>query len=226
MGIAIVLSFQRAVYFSDSAALLIISLVWTLGKVRGAKRVRRALFVAAFLTTIAVMFAGELAPNTESSSPASAIIARVALGFTDLQSQGGTFGLRLREDQIERAAVSGKWLTGIGFLSPRYHYVNGLKEGNIKDIDLGSITILVTMGVIGLILAYTPVVAGLIYMLKRRKGFISYGAAIYLTAGIIGSVTLSTYADQAGLVVLAAVLAVCLNVAALTPSTRLVDGGP
>jgi hypothetical protein len=82
------------------------------------------------------------------------------------------------------------------------------------------------MGVIGLILAYTPIIASLIYMLKRRKVFISYGAAIYLTAGLIGSITLSTYADQAGLVVLASVLAVCLNVAALTPSARSVDGVP
>jgi hypothetical protein len=72
-----------------------------------------------------------------------------------------------------------------------------------------------SMGLIGLVLAYIPPIAGLIYLLKRRYGFVQYGGAIYLAAALISSVTLGALSTRAGLLVLGAVLILCLNTTAL-----------
>jgi hypothetical protein len=97
--------------------------------------------------------------------------------------------------------------------------VPSLREGSIRNDDLGSLNIVMTMGLIGLILAYIPPVAGLIYLLRRRYGFVQYGGAMYLGAALIASITLGTVAGLAGLLTLGAMLVLCLNWTALEEST-------
>ena len=91
----------------------------------------------------------------------------------------------------------------------------GLREGSIRNDDLGSLSILVTMGLIGLILAYIPPVAGLIYLLRRRYSFVQYGGAMYLGAALIASITLGAVATLPGLLTLGSMLVICLNWTAL-----------
>ena len=72
-----------------------------------------------------------------------------------------------------------------------------------------------TMGLIGLILAYMPPVAGLIYLLKRRYGFVQYGGAMYLGAALIASITIGPVTTLPGLLTLGSMLVLCLNWTAL-----------
>ena len=99
-------------------------------------------------------------------------------------------------------------------LNPSYHYVLGLREGSIRNDDLGSLSIVMSMGLIGLVLAYMPPIAGLIYLLRRRYGFVQYGGAI-TTAALISSITLGTISTRSGLLVLGSILILCLNATAL-----------
>ena len=75
------------------------------------------------------------------------------------------------------------------------------------------------MGLIGLLLAYMPPIAGLIYLLRRRRGFVEYGAAIYLAAALISSITLGAVATRSGLLVLGSMLILCLGWTTIETST-------
>jgi hypothetical protein len=142
-------------------------------------------------------------------------MSRVALGVSNIESQTGTAGYRLREAHRELEALGDHWATGLGFLSPAYHYVPGLRQGSIRDDDLGSLSIVMTMGVVGLLLAYMPPIFGLAYLLRRRRNIVQYGGAMYLGAALIGSITLGAVSTLSGLLVLGSMLALCLNWTAL-----------
>ncbi|HEX3519045.1 MAG TPA: hypothetical protein VHT29_08435 [Solirubrobacteraceae bacterium] len=206
-GVANILSFTRAVYLSESVAIAVVSVLWMN---RG--RIRAMIIACVCLMAVAVPLAsGAASTSSVSGSPVQAVISRVSLAFSNLQQPSGTAALRLREDHVELQLLGGDWLTGLGFLSPRYRYFGDLPEGSIKDVDLGSVTILATAGLVGLLFAYVGPIVGLLYFLRRREGFVQYGGAIYLTAALIGSATLATFASVSGLLVLASVLAVCFN---------------
>jgi hypothetical protein len=220
-GVATALSFVRAIYVSEVLALSLISVVWAAGAGWRPRRVRYALGLGIVGVLLAVSIAavsGSRPASAGASSPLQAVVARVELGVSDVQTNGGNVGYRLRQAHRELDVLSDHWIAGLGFLSPTYHYVPGLREGSIRDSDLGSLNIVMTMGLIGLLLAYFPPIAGLIYVLRRRYGFVQYGGAIYLSAAIIASVTLGTISSVSGLLVLGSMLALCLNWTALDDS--------
>jgi hypothetical protein len=211
-GVANALSFTRAVYVGEAVALVVISVIWALGTGWGARRVRAALLWAGLVACLGLTLGGTGASSEASSaSPVQAIVARADLGIADAQGLSGSFGYRLRQVHRDFEVLGSHWLTGLGFLSPKYRYFGGLREGSIRDSDLGSLNIVMTMGVIGLILAYLPPVSSLVLLLRRRDGWWSYGGAMYLTAALIGSLTLGTLSSVSGLLVLVSALIIVLN---------------
>ncbi len=217
-GLANTLSFTRAVYVSEIVALILISIVWAKGTGWENRRIRYASMFAlvAVIGGIAIL-GGATSGTTGSSSPVQAVISRAALGFTDVETGGGTAGYRLHKAHLELEVLGDHWLAGLGFLNPAYRYFAGLHEGSIQDDDLGSLSVLTTMGIIGLILAYLPPILGLIYLLRRRYGAIQYGGAMYLTAALVGSITLGAVSTLSGLMVLGSMLAFCVNWTMLSP---------
>ncbi len=221
-GFANALTFTRAVYVSELLALALISVVWAAGSGWRPRRIRHAfsLGLAAIVVAVSIAAAGASATTSVgASSPIQTVVARAELGFSNVQGNSGTFGQRLRHAHRELEVLGGNWIGGLGFLNPSYHYVDGLIAGSIRDSDLGSLNILMTMGLVGLLLAYMPPLAGLGYLLRRRRGFIQYGGAMYLTAALVGSVTLDTISSVSGLLVLGSMLALCLNYTALDTVT-------
>lgn len=211
-GLANALSFTRAVYVGELIGLVAISLIWALSSGWGARTVRRAVAWGVLLSVTAVTLAGgSNARQTSSASPLQAVVARAELGFADVQNQSGNLGYRLAAARQDLQILGGHWPTGLGFLNPGYRYFGGLREGSIRDSDLGSLNIVMTMGVIGLIIVYLPPCAGLVFLVRRRRGWSDYGGAIYLSAALIGSVTLATVSGVPGLLVTGCVLAITLN---------------
>lgn len=212
-GLALALSFTRAIYTSVPLAIVAVSVIWAAGRSERSRRIRWAFAVGLIAAVIVVAALGGSVSgtNTESASPFQVIATRVALGFSNVQEQSGTFGVRLRQTHLEIEVLDGHWLTGLGFLNPTYHYVAGLRDGSIRNSDLGSLNIVMTMGLIGLLLIYLPPTAGLIYLLRRRHGFVQYGGAMCLTVALVGSITLETLSSVQGLLVFGLVLALCVN---------------
>jgi hypothetical protein len=211
-GVANALSFTRAVYLSEALGLVAISVVWALGTGWGGRRVRAALVWGVLLTCLGVIVVGNGASSEANSvSPVQAIFTRADLGIADVQAQSGNFGYRLRQVHRELEVLGSHWPTGLGFLNPKYRYFGGLREGSIRDSDLGSLSIVMTMGLIGLVLAYLPPAWSLMLLLRKRIGWWSYGGAMYLSAALIGSLTLGTLSSMSGLLVLGSTLILVLN---------------
>ncbi len=206
-GLGNLFTFTRAVYVTEVLAIVLISLLWA----PQSRRVRRALATLAAIALVLFLMAGSSSPTSTSSSPVAAVLSRVELAVTNVEEQSGTVQVRLRDTDRELQVLGSHWLMGLGFLTPAYHYFWGLREGSIRDDDLGSLNIIMTMGLIGLLLAYIPPVCGLLYVIKRRRGWVQYGGAVYLVAALAGSVTLGTLSSVSGLLVLGSALAFCLN---------------
>jgi hypothetical protein len=210
-GLGNLLTFTRAVYVSEILALIVISAVWA----ARSRRVRRVLALLAAVACAALVVGTSAPSGGASTSPVKAVLSRVELAVSSAEEQNGTVAVRVRQTDRELQVLGSHWLAGLGFLSPAYHYFWGLREGSIRDDDLGSLNIVMTMGVIGLLLAYLPAVLGLVYLLKRRRGFVQYGGAMYLLTALVGSITLGTLSSVSGLLVLGSGLVFCLNWSAL-----------
>jgi hypothetical protein len=219
-GVANALSFTRAVYVSELVALISISFIWATGMGWRSRRIRYVFVLGAALLAVGLIAIGARTTTgtTSSSSPVQAVVSRAALGLTDVETGGGTTGYRLHEAHLELEVLGDHWLAGLGFLNPSYRFFPGLYEGAIQNDDLGSLSVLMTMGLIGLMFAYAPPIAGLVFLLRRRYGAAQYGGAMYLTAAIIGSITLGAVSTLSGMIVLGSMLALCVNWTLLTPS--------
>jgi hypothetical protein len=211
-GLANALTFVRAVYVSELVALFVISLIWAIGTGWRPRRIRNTFAVGIAVVVFGVAVAGSgTSSNIGSPSPIQAIVARTELGISNVKGESGSVGYRLQQAHRELEVLGGNAVTGLGFLNPTYHYVPGLRGGSIRDSDLGSLSIVMTMGLVGLLLAYAPLIAALIYLLRRRYGYIQYGGAMYLGVALVGSITLTTISSVSGLLVLGSTLAFYLN---------------
>ena len=208
-GAANALSFTRAVYASETVALILVGLVYALRAGWEGQRIRRVLLVGVAFAVMTLGVAGSAA-NSTTGGPVRAVVTRVALGFSDVQGQGGSFGYRLDQASYELQALHGRWLTGVGFRPPDSFWVPGERDGSIRNSDLGSLSLLTTMGLFGLLLAYAPPIVGLVYLLRRR-GALAFGGSMYLAVALIGSITLATLSSVSGLLVLACLLVLCVN---------------
>lgn len=219
-GLANALSFTRATYISEILAFFLISLVWTGGSGWRPRRIRYTFAFSVIVILFAIALAGSGSPGSgNSSSPVQAVVSRVALGVNDAQEKTGTVAVRIHEAALDLEVLGNHWVTGLGFLNPEYHYVPSLRHGSIRNDDLGSMSVLVTMGLIGLILAYMPPVTALVYLLRRRYSFVQYGGAMYLGAALVASITLGAVATLPGLLTLGSILVFCLNWTALEDPT-------
>jgi len=215
-GLANALSFTRAVYVSEFLGVSLISLVWASGAGWPSRRIRSAfLFGLLAIACAVVIGVPASASTTTSSSPVQTVIVRAATGVSNVKNKSGSTGVRLHELALELETLGDHWVAGLGFLNPLYRYFSNLPEGSIHNTDLGSLGIVMTLGVIGLLLAYMPPIAGLVFLLRRRRDFVQYGGAMYLTAALIASITLGTLASLPGLLVLGAMLVFCVNWTAL-----------
>ena len=208
-GVANALSFTRAVYASETAALLLVALAYGIRAGWEGARIRRAALLAVGCIALAVTIASG-ASSGHSGTPLEAVAARTELGLTDIEDQSGNVGYRLRQARYEAQAMGGHWLVGRGLRTPSSLWVEGERDGSLRNSDLGAFSVLATTGVVGLILVYFPVIAGLLLTLRER-GPIAFGGAMYLGAAIIGSITLATLSSVSGLLVVGCVLVLCVN---------------
>jgi hypothetical protein len=135
------------------------------------------------------------------------IIHRVLSVFTDLQKGGGTVAVRESVTKTLKGYLGEKWPAGLGFVPPSAHYYQGLPHGSIRDSDVGVLNAIVTMGIVGAVLVYLPVVSMLAYSLRRTSrgssgpyGWLRYGGAIWIISTLVSSITLVTLFSPSGLV--------------------------
>jgi hypothetical protein len=145
---------------------------------------------------------------------------RIAEGLTNLQQNSGNVGYRTQLDHQLLNDLGSSWPIGLGFLDPTSRYFLGLPQGSIRNSDTGVLNSLMTMGVVGTVLMYLPVLTGIRALTRTRvtrRGrrtvidtaegrWPDLGIVMWLLQLIVGSVTLVVLFSTGGLVLVAAVM--------------------
>lgn len=158
------------------------------------------------------------------------LIERALTTISDLETTSGSVAAR---EQVINAMVlllGGKWLIGLGFVSPSVHYFPGLPNGSIRNPDVGVFNAIMTMGVIGAALIYVPVVVGLVHCVGGARkswsegySWLRYGGAVWIIATLVSSITLVTLFSVSGLILMAIGLTVVVHPSAVTGGSLQAD---
>jgi hypothetical protein len=214
-ALATALMQTRAIYATVPTAILALSTVLALkpGPVGAAVRAgARRVVVGAALGVGALALA---APQVFTSSTFGRITERAFSGLGAASEETGTVAYRAHLDDTLLQLLGGRWLIGMGFLHPKDFYVAGVPFGTIRNSDLGVLEAIMPMGVIGTVLLYVPPVVGLCVLTRRLSrapgvadyAWLTYGVASWILSVLLGSITLVTLFNPAGLTYVALMLA-------------------
>jgi hypothetical protein len=119
------------------------------------------------------------------------------------------------------------WPIGLGFIHPSAHPYPNLPGGSIRNSDLGVLNVLMTMGAVGAILLYLPLLLMLRALTRAAPvpesvgdEWLRLGATIWVIGTIASSITLVDLFSFGGLEVTACMLAVATSVVASRTSTE------
>ncbi|RJP56865.1 MAG: hypothetical protein C4541_11305 [Candidatus Auribacter fodinae] len=139
-------------------------------------------------------------------TPLTKLLARIQETYTEIVTRSGTFGYRLKDSAERIQYFIDRPVFGVGFL----HYVaagESLKAVMVKDlyletIDSGLITLLVTMGSVGILLFFVVSVAFIARAFKVLKQThkplfrgVILGIIGYFIGGICSFITLPFFTD-------------------------------
>jgi hypothetical protein len=216
---AVILLLTRAVYIGLIVGVVAAAVTWGAGYTRPSAFVRKRLgvIVAALLVVgFAVMV---FVPSLLDSAVLQAIVKRFGEGVENLQGQkAGTLQQRENLASFELQLLGGKWLFGLGFLPPSVFYFASLPSGSIRDVDLGPLQAVMTMGVAGAAFIYLPVVATVARIARPlgkvggRLEWLRLGLYVWLVSLVAGSITLGTLFTETGSLLAAVALGFAIRV--------------
>ncbi len=209
---SVVVQLTRARWIGLIAAFVIVSAWLMLYGGNGAISaiLRRRMVVIAMTICVALVAVLVVLPGIFSSGP---FVERLTSIFSDIESGGGTVAVREAVTRTMKSYLGGRWLEGLGFISPSVHYYQGLPSGSIEDPDLGVLNAIMPMGAVGAALIYLTPILMLFQSLRRSSGpseyaWLRYGGAMWLVATLVSSITLVTLFSPSGLTLAAVLLTV------------------
>jgi hypothetical protein len=211
LTVSVVVQLTRARWLGLVIGLLLVSL-WLIiySEASLSALLRRRLAIVAGVFGIGGVVVLLVVPGTLTGGT---FAQRVFSIISDLESGGGTVAVREAATRTATGYLGGQWPLGLGLVPPASHYFEGLPEGSIRDTDLGVLGAITTMGVIGAMLIYAPVVLMLVHCLRRsarqtKYYWLRYGGAVWIAATLASSATLVTLSSTSGLVLTAVFLTV------------------
>jgi hypothetical protein len=213
--VAVILMFTRALYIGLIAGVVVGVLIWGVGYSRPSAAVRKRMTMIVIGIVLIVVALVAFDPSLFESAALQAIVKRFSAGVENIQGQGaGTLELRERLATLELQLLGGHWLFGLGFLPPSVFYVPELPLGSIRDVDLGLLQAVVTMGIVGTVFVFVPVLATAMRLarpLRRAAGQLEWlrlGVFVWLVSVIASSLTLDTLFGETGSLLSAVVIGV------------------
>jgi hypothetical protein len=216
MGVAFALQLTRAAYVAALLAVVATTVLWLYQRDSVSLRMRPRVF-SLFLCLALLVGTFTLVGN--NGSGVGAVVSRATSSLSDVQSRSANVGYRLDVAQRMERVLGGDWPVGLGFWHPSYHYVPDLPDGSIRNGDLGISNSLMTMGLIGTLLLYLPLLYTIVALQKARsnrrgrgsEGWLAYGVASWLLIVVAASATLITLFSVTGLVLVAFALTLALS---------------
>jgi hypothetical protein len=214
-GLATALMQTRAIYATVPTAILALSTVLAVksGPVGAAIRTGARRVVVGFALGVGTLALA--APQVFASSTFGLVTERALSGLTTAEQRTGTLAYRTQLSDTLLQLLDGRWPIGLGFLHPNDFYVPGVPFGTIRNADLGVLEAIMPMGVIGTLLLYVPPVVGLCVLTRRLSraprvtdyAWLTYGVTAWILSVLLGSITLVTLFNPAGLTYVALMLA-------------------
>jgi hypothetical protein len=211
--VSVIVQLTRARWVGIIVGLVVVG-IWIMikGETPRMAALRRRVTLSVGLLAGAITTILLVAPNLISSGTA---VQRLTSLFSDLESNGGTVAARETASKVLKLALGEEWPLGLGFLPPSVHFVVGLPNGSLRDADLGVLNPVVTMGVVGAVLIYVPVIMVLVHCLRslaaERVGefsWLHYGGAVWIVGALASSITLVTLFSTSGLALTGVALAI------------------
>jgi hypothetical protein len=221
-GLAVTLQLTRALYIGLVVGLLVALLLWSRRVVPDARRLRRRFALVTLGTIVSIAATALLAPELLATSAVQAVVDNASQGLASLtggQVANNTFQYRIGLAQSMIGVLGGHWLFGLGFLHPSTVYFAQLPGGSIRNADVGVLNGVMTMGVLGTLCIYFPVLVGLraTWRAARREDAwsrLALGAMMWLISILVASVTLTTLFSTTGLVLVAVMIGLLVRVSA------------
>jgi hypothetical protein len=218
-GTAMLLQLTRAAYFGAAVGFVVAGTIWWFrrGPIRGIARKR--LIVVPLLAAVVLALGAAVSPSERHVF--STVATRAVTGLSDVNSTSGTVGYRVSVSRQMLRLLGQDWPIGLGFIHPSAHPYPNLPGGSIRNSDLGVLNVLMTMGAVGAILLYLPVLL-VLHALSRAASapeavadeWLRLGATIWAIGTIASSITLVDLFSFGGLEVTACMLAVATSVVA------------
>jgi hypothetical protein len=217
-AVSVVFQFTRATYLGLALAIIIVGAYWLYGNTSIGQRLRRGVAVCAALVILGI-FVSDWKPLTTSFVPAPAAAAvseRASSSFDELIERTGTVRYRYELQDEMRRVLGDNWPMGLGFWHPEFRPVASLPQGSIRNGDVGVFNAIMTMGVIGTVLLYVPLLALFVVMMRtrgtseariRRQHWFFFGASTWLLYVVLSSASLVTLFGPPGLMLVATILA-------------------
>lgn len=215
LGASLVLQLTRARWLALLASIVLVSLWFAMqGERRIASRLRRSLggFLAVVITALCVALL--VAPG---ANVGGAVVQRSVSIFTDIGSSNKTTSTVAVRTQVAGEMLTllgGQWPLGLGFVPPSAHYFAPLPHGSLRDVDVGVLNPVMTMGAIGTVLIYLPLIVVLIACMRAarttrpgRRPWLNYGGQMWIVGTIASSLTLVTLFSKSGLVLSGVIVA-------------------
>jgi hypothetical protein len=217
MGIEFALQLTRIAYIAGLIAVALTIGLWLYQRDTVSARMRpRVLALVGCIVLIvgAFTFVGD----SGGGGAVGAVVNRATSSLSDVQSRSANVGYRLDLAARMQTVIGNEWPIGLGFWHPSSHYVPDLPDGSIRNADLGVSNVLMTMGLLGAVLLYLPLLYTIVALQRartrhRRSGapdWALYGFAAWLLIIVAASATMSTLFTVNGLVLVAVAVAVGL----------------
>lgn len=214
--VSVIVQLTRARWIGLIAGVVVVGCWFALagdGRLRPTVRRRLLLGVGALAA-----FAGVFLLVAPGALPGGSVAHRLVSAFSDVQSGAGTIAIRENVTTVMLSLLGESWAFGLGFIPPAAHYYNSLPAGSIRDSDLGVLNAVMTMGVVGAVLIYLPLLYGLLVCLRSgsrpataRYACLRWGAAAWIVATLLSSITLVTLFSLSGAILTAIVLTVAVR---------------
>jgi O-Antigen ligase len=216
---AVALELTRAQYIGNLVGIVAALAVWlTMSRPsRRFGRQRLARIVLVIIAAVALFtFVHPPAAVEKAFGDAAARVETVIPTLLSSKPKKSTVAIRESEASALENVLGERWLFGLGFLDPRFDYFNGLHEGSIRNGDVGVLNAVMTMGVIGAIFLYFPllfVLIGLVWCAvagteRPRDSWIAFGVVAWIVSSLTSSVTLVSLFGSPGLTIAALALGI------------------
>jgi len=228
-GVAMLLQLTRAAYFGAAVGFLLAGAIWWFR--RGpARRLARKQLVIVPLVAACILTLGAAVSSTERHV-VSTVSTRALAGLSDVSSTSGTVQTRVGLGKQMLDLLGQSWPSGLGFIHPAAHSYPDLPGGSIRNTDLGVLNALMTMGAVGAILLYLPLLLVLRGLCRPaplpssayEDEWLRLGTTIWIIGTIASSITLVDLFSFGGLEITAVVLAMATSVVASRGSPESIN---